>query len=377
MRLLDLTSRGFRNLASDVFSFGPGWNLVVGENGQGKTNLLEAVALVCGQRSFRKASPAEMSADGAGFEVGARVRRGFATEDLGVEWSAGVGRRFRRAGKEISFRDASSLAPAVFLAPEHRALLAGPPEERRRFLDRLVLGARPAAGVDLVRYERALRERNALLARMQPPRRGERREPGETPGKAEIEAWTEELAAAGEAVRRHRREALKLFGSAFSELSKDAGPEYAAISLSYSVEEGSELKKTLEELLSMELLRGRTLAGPHRDDLVWERAGQPLENRASAGEIHRIVTLAKLAEWRVVRDAAGEPPLFGVDDFDAGLSQRSLDGFFAGLPEGATVVLTTASDPSRFRGVAATVLPMAAGRPAAVEARAGTGTKAT
>ena len=89
------------------------------------------------------------------------------------------------------------------------------------------------------------------------------------------------------------------------------------------------------------------------------------------------MTLAKLAEWRVVRDAAGEPPLFGVDDFDAGLSQRSLDGFFAGLPEGATVVLTTASDPSRFRGVAATVLPMAAGRPAAVEARAGTGTKAT
>ena len=377
MRLLELESRGFRNLAPDLVSFGSGWNLVVGENGQGKTNLLEAVALVCGQRSFRKASPAEMSADGSGFQVGARVRRGFATEDLAVVWSAGVGRRFRRAGKEISFRDASSLAPAVFLAPEHRALLAGPPEERRRFLDRLVLGARPAAGVDLVRYERALRERNALLARMQPPRRGEGRPAGPVSGRAEVEAWTEELAIAGEAVRRHRREALKLFGAAFSALSKEAGSEYAAISLSYSVEEGSDLKTTLEGLLSVELLRGRTLAGPHRDDLVWARAGRPLENRASAGEIHRIVTLAKLAEWRVVRDAAGEPPLFGVDDFDAGLSDRSLDGFFAGLPEGATVILTTASSPSRFRGVAATVLPMAAGRSAAGDARIGTGTKGT
>lgn len=378
MRLLELNSRGFRNLAPDVVvSFGSGWNLVVGENGQGKTNLLEAVALVCGQRSFRKATPAEMSADGGSFRLDARVRRGFATEDLAVEWSAGVGRRFRRAGKEISFRDASALAPAVFLAPEHRALLAGPPEERRRFLDRLVLGARPAAGVDLARYERALRERNALLARMQPPRRGEPGPAGATPGPAEIEAWTEELAIAGEAVRRHRRETLKLFGEAFSELSKEAGPEYSAISLSYSVEEGSDLKKTLEDLLSVELLRGRTLAGPHRDDLVWGRAGHPLENRASAGEIHRIVTLAKLAEWRVVRDAAGEPPLFGVDDFDAGLSQRSLDGFFAGLPEGATVVLTTASDPSQFRGIAATVLPMAAGRPAGAQARVGTGTKGT
>lgn len=373
MRLIELASRGFRNLAPDVVSFGSGWNLVVGENGQGKTNLLEAVALVCGQRSFRRASPVEMSADGESFRVGARVRRGFATEDLSVEWSAGVGRRFRRAGKEISFRDASSLAPAVFLAPEHRALLAGPPEERRRFLDRLVLGARPAAGADLVRYERALSERNALLARMQPFRRGEHAYPGMPPGKAELEAWTEELALAGEAVRRHRREALRLFGEAFSELSQDAGPEYSAISLSYSVEEGSELKKTLEELLSVELLRGRTLAGPHRDDLVWGRAGRPLENRASAGEIHRIVTLAKLAEWRVVRDAAAEPPLFGVDDFDAGLSARSLDGFFAGLPEGATVILTTASDPARFRGISATVLPIAGGHPVGGEARAASG----
>jgi DNA replication and repair protein RecF len=127
----------------------------------------------------------------------------------------------------------------------------------------------------------------------------------------------------------------------------------------------------------VELLRGRSLAGPHRDDLFWERAGRPLENRASAGEIHRIVTLAKLAEWRVVRDAAGEPPLFGVDDFDAGLSARSLDGFFAGLPEGATVILTTASDPARFRGVAATILPIAEGRPVGSEARIGTGTKGT
>ncbi len=363
MRLLELTSQSFRNLAPDVVSFGSGWNLVFGENGQGKTNLLEAVALVCGQRSFRKASPAEMSEDGESFRVSAKVRRGFATEDLSVLWAAGIGRRFHRAGKEISFRDASSLAPAVFLAPEHRALLAGPPEERRRFLDRLVLGARPAAGADLVRYERSLRERNALLGRIQPFRRGEPPAPSTAlPAKAELEAWTEELAIAGETVRRHRREALKLFGEAFQELSQGAGPEYADISLSYSVEEGSDLKKTLDDLLSVELLRGRTLAGPHRDDLVWRRGGRPIENRASAGEMHRIVTLAKLAEWRVVRDAAGEPPLFGVDDFDAGLSARSLDGFFAGLPEGATVILTTASDPSRFRGVAATVLPIAGGR---------------
>lgn len=364
MRLLDLTSRGFRNLSPDVVSFEPGWNLVVGENGQGKTNLLEAIALLCGQRSFRRASPAEMSADGESFAVAGKFRRGFATEDVRVAWQRGEGRTFRRAGKEISFRDASALAPAVFLAPEHRSIVTGPPEERRRFLDRLVVGWRPAAGADLVAYERALRERNALLLALREGRNGARE------AALELDAWTEELAAAGEAVRRHRGAALEAWKDAFSRLLETAGQEYAGVTLSYSCGDSSDLRTTLKKLLPIERARGRSLAGPHRDDLLWSRGGRPLEGRASAGEIHRLATLSKLAEWRVVREAAGEAPLFAVDDFDAGLSDRSLDRFFAGLPEGTTVILTTASDVSRFRGLPAAVLRMTAGVPAADGPRA-------
>jgi DNA replication and repair protein RecF len=394
LRLLELIPRGFRNLSADSVSFGPGVNLVLGENGQGKTNLLEAVALLCGQRSFRRAKPPEMAADGESFAVEGRFRRGFATEELSVEWSAGAGRRFRRAGKEISFREASGLAPAVFLAPEHRAILVGPPEDRRRFVDRLVLGWRPAAGADLVSYERVLRERNALLARLQPGRRREpphptppaarsagtatfgrgrdilSASPVETPSRSpavgegadELEAWTEELAVAGEAVRRHRRAALDVWQQVFSGLLRAAGKEYSEVALSYSCGEYLDLSAALKKLLPIERARGRSLAGPHRDDLTWTRAGRPLEGRASAGEIHRLVTLAKLAEWRVVKDAAGEAPLFGVDDFDAGLSDRSLAGFLSGLPEATTVVLTSASDATRFRGLAATVLRVNGGR---------------
>jgi DNA replication and repair protein RecF len=368
LRLLDLTSRGFRNLSPDVVSFEPGWNLVVGENGQGKTNLLEAIALLCGQRSFRRANPAEMSADGESFAVAGRFRRGFATEDVGVAWQRGQGRTFRRAGKEISFRDASALAPAVFLAPEHRSIVTGPPEERRRFLDRLVVGWRPAAGADLVGYERALRERNALLLALREGRNGARE------AALELDAWTEELAAAGAAVRRHRAAALEAWKDAFSSLLETAGQEYARVTLSYSCGESLDLRTTLKKLLPIERARGRSLAGPHRDDLLWSRGGRPLEGRASAGEIHRLATLSKLAEWRVVREAAGEAPLFAVDDFDAGLSDRSLDRFFAGLPEGTTVIMTTASDVSRFRGLPAAVLRMTAGVPAADGARAAAST---
>jgi len=372
LRLLELTSRGFRNLSPDAVSFEPGWNLVVGENGQGKTNLLEAIALLCGQRSFRRASPAEMAADGETFALEGRFRRGFATEDVGVTWVRGEGRKFRRAGKEISFREASALSPAVFLAPEHRSILAGPPEERRRFLDRLVVGWRPAAGADLVAYERALRERNALLLGLRDGRHGG------SDSVAELDAWTDELATAGEAVRRHRTGALEAWNVAFSSLLQTAGKEYAGVTLSYSCGDCSDLRTTLKKLLPIERARGRSLAGPHRDDLLWSRGGRPLEGRASAGEIHRLVTLAKLAEWRVVREATGEAPLFAVDDFDAGLSPRSLERFVAGLPEGTTVVLTTASDVSRFRGLPAAVLRMTGGVSAAdsprVAASTGKGT---
>jgi DNA replication and repair protein RecF len=364
LRLLELTSRGFRNLSPDAVSFEPGWNLVVGENGQGKTNLLEAIALLCGQRSFRRATPAEMAADGESFSVEGRLRRGFATEDVRVAWLRGEGRTFRRAGKEISFREASALAPAVFLAPEHRSIFTGPPQERRRFLDRLVVGRRPAAGADLMAFERALRERNALLHALRDGRTGG----GDSA--AELDAWTEELGVAGEAVRRHRKAALEVFREAFSTLLTTAGEEYADVTLSYSCGEHLDLSATLKKLLPIERARGRSLAGPHRDDLLWSRAGQPLEGRASAGEIHRLVTLAKLAEWRVVREAAGESPLFAVDDFDAGLSARSLERFLAGLPEGTTVILTTASDVSRFRGLPAAVLRMTAGVSTADAARA-------
>jgi DNA replication and repair protein RecF len=219
----------------------------------------------------------------------------------------------------------------------------------------LVLGWRPAAGADLVAYERALKERNALLNGLR-----EGRDPAcDSP--EELDAWTEELVSTGEAVRRHRREALASWQGAFSDLVSAAGPEYSEVSLSYSCGEASDLRTTLKKLLAIERIRGRSLAGPHRDDLTWSRAGRPLEGRVSAGEIHRLVTFAKLAEWRVVREAAGESPVFAVDDFDAGLSARSLSSFFAGLPEGTTVILTTASDPSRFRGVPAAVLRMTAG----------------
>ena len=104
------------------------------------------------------------------------------------------------------------------------------------------------------------------------------------------------------------------------------------------------------------------MAGPHRDELVFSRAGRPLAASASAGEIHRTVSLLKLAEWQAVRDASGVLPLLGVDEFEAGLSAAWAEAFLAALPEGATVLLTSAGDASRWKRRVARVLEMRGGR---------------
>jgi DNA replication and repair protein RecF len=363
LQLFDFTSQGFRNLSPDPVSFGAGVTLITGENAQGKTNLLEAVSLLCGQRSFRGAISGDMVRGGEPFAIEGTVAGRSGSERIGVTWSREEGRAFTRGAKTAEFREISQLAPAVFLAPEHQELVTGAPAARRRFLDRLVLGIKPAAGDDLVRYAAALRERNALLARWKA---------GAAASAGELEAWTEELVIAGSAVRRHRVAALASWEADFRELARGAGGDFADIQAAYTGGDGSadEMRLALDRVAAVERRRGYTLAGPQRDDLVWKRRGRALATEASSGEIARTVALAKLAEWKAVAKAAGEPPLFGADDFDAGLSETSVEEFFETLPRDAAVLLTTAAPPARWSRRAAAVLEVRGGAVAVAVPRA-------
>jgi DNA replication and repair protein RecF len=361
LQLSQLSTQGFRNLSSDSVSFRTGVTLITGENAQGKTNLLEAVALVCGQRSFRGASLPAMANDGEQFRIAATVERAAGAERITLAWSREEGREFFRGEKAAGFREISGICPGVFLSPEHRELLYGSPSVRRRFVDRLVLGWRPAAGDDQARYALALKERNALLLRLRQ---------GHAVAGGELEAWTEELCVAGAALRRHRRQALAIWEAEFEELARQAGPEYAAIETRYACgaasdsEEGDEtelLRRACERVRSLERRRGYSLAGPHRDDLLWTRRGKPLASQASAGEALRTVALAKLAEWSAVAKAGGQPPLFAADDFDAGLSEAWVEEFWDALPTEATVLLTTTSPPARWARRAGALLEVSRG----------------
>lgn len=173
---------------------------------------------------------------------------------------------------------------------------------------------------------------------------------------------------AGSAVRRHRFAALALWSREFETLAAQAGAAYRNVQARYSAAGDSvdELRAACQRLLALERRRGYSLAGPHRDDLLWTRDGRPLSEQASSGEVARTVALVKLAEWSAVARASGEPPLLAADDFDAGLSEGWVEEFFDALPAQAAVLLTTAAPRERWAGRASAVLEMRAGSARAI-----------
>jgi len=333
----EISNQGFRNLSSDSISFGGGVTLITGENAQGKTNLLEAVALVCGQRSFRGAAPAEMARDGEQFSITASVRSRTGVERLAVSWAREEGREFLRSGKPAGFREIFSRgARRIFRTGASRASdgVAGGSQTLRRPAR---AGLKPAAGDDL----------GAIRHGPQ----GAQRPPGAHPpgwagsgAPGELEAWTEELSVAGAAVRRHRRAALAEWECDFRKLALRAGgtmPKSAS---------PTRPRKTRWKRC------GRTASACSRSSAAgvthWRAASgrprldAPRPAAVPAGLQRRDRAARGARQARGVErgpQGRGRTSPVGADDFDAGLSETWVEEFFDALPEEAAVLLTTAA----------------------------------
>ncbi len=326
-----LHSNGFRNLTPDGLSFSPGTTLLFGENGEGKTNFLEAAALLSGRNSFRGATSSEMSSGGA-FSVHGRVRTGDGFESLSAEWSPGKARSHQRNGKKADFAEAGTVLPAVFLAPEDRALFLGSPTVRRKFLDRLAVTLFPAAVADYRRFHRCLEQRNALLA---------------ASDHSSLEAWTEQFIAAAAQAAVRRLAALESWRNHWERLLSRAGA-LSGIEMKYAGPTGcaEEITRAYSEMhrrvSRTERDRGHTLFGPQRDGIEFERGGRPFGASASTGEVMRAAFLLRLSEGQTVAAVRGFIPLYALDDFDAELSPGAAESLVAELPPSAQVLLTTA-----------------------------------
>jgi DNA replication and repair protein RecF len=359
IRLARLALTDFRSYAEVVFNPGPGLVALVGENGAGKTNLLEAVSLLAPGRGLRQATLSEIARSGGpgGFAVSARLDAPGGAVDIGTGTTAAQPERrlVRINGAPAAAATLAEWLSVLWLTPAMDRLFVEGAGGRRRFLDRLVLALDPAHGRHATRYEAAMRSRNKLLAEQ------ERADP----------SWLAALEAAmaehGAALASGRTKTVAALSERLA--AQPAGPfARAGLSLSGWIEASADPVAALADELragrSRDAAAGRALAGPQRTDLaaVHLDKGQPAE-RSSTGEQKALLIGLILAHADLVAEASGRRPLLLLDEVAAHLDPRRRAALFERLSAGGGQVLMTGTDRELFTGLAVGAIHVvAAGR---------------
>lgn len=337
LRIEHAQIRSFRNLASVDIDLGERFNVVAGANGQGKTNLLEALYVLATSKSFRTSKMTEVVrfedlASGGGTSIRAKViEDGDArTQSVGIRAGARLVRIDEKRPPTLAAYAVRS--PMVVFHPGEISLSMGASSERRRLLDRTALYVAPASMGELESYTKALRARQRTL-----DARG--------PHAKDLDDWETLCVRHGLAVMEYRERAASLLAEgAKSAFHRIAAPDLV-LEVAYAA--GAPRTETLyrEELArrrAVDLRRGSAGAGPHRDDLALMISGHPVRGVASQGQ-HRAVTLSlKAAEIDVIGDARGVRPVLLLDDVSSELDRDRTAALFSFLREQeGQVVLTT------------------------------------
>lgn len=327
--------RNFRNFAETELEFPPAGVAIIGDNGSGKTNLLEAIYYLEIFRSFRGAPDEQVVRFGAdAFHIRARFEE--AGDGETVEVTAAYETRSRTKRVTVNgveperIGDAIGRAGAVIFSPADVGIVAGSPAERRRFLDIVLSLNAPGYLPALQRYRHALRQRNAMLRAQA--------------ATAMLEAWNAPLVEAGARVLYERARWTRQHAGAFSRRFEAVGDGISARlayrpGLRLDEEDALDPARTalafaaeLERVSPRERERGLTLAGPHRDDLqvLASVSGEAFDLRdyGSGGQLRTAAVALRMIEAETVREARGRAPLILLDDvfaeLDAGRSRRIL-----------------------------------------------------
>jgi DNA replication and repair protein RecF len=362
LAVASLSLRDFRNLKKVDLALGPRFNVLFGDNGQGKTNLLEAVYVLATSRSFRTSKLPELVAMGAETaSVRGRIRE--AEEER--EQVVGLRRGMRAA--RIDGRRPPTLAayalrtPTVVFHPGAIALSTGSGGERRRLLDRVALYASPAGLAEAESYGKAVRARQRVLEV-----RGD--------SAADLDGWEELMVRHGSALSDERaRAAERVIPEAKLAFRRLAARE---CDLGATYERGAppdpdRFRAELRRNRTKDRARGAATVGPHRDDLALTLGGRSIRGIASQGQ-HRTVVLAlELAEIQVVTESRGVRPVLLLDDVSSELDRQRTASLLDALQEETGQVLLTTTRPElletaglsgveapvTFRVVAGTIAP--------------------
>jgi DNA replication and repair protein RecF len=339
MHVIRLTASGLRRFDTASIEPTPGLNLITGDNGAGKTSLLEALHLMAYGRSFR------------GRVRDGLVRTGAEAVEVFVEWQEGPEARHRRAGLRhtgqawvgrLDGQNVSQLGElcaalaVVSFEPGSHALVTGGGEPRRRFVDWGLFHVEPGFLPLWRRYARALKQRNALLK--------------SGAGGPQLDAWDHELAEAGEPMTRHRQHYLEQLQTRLLAVAGDLAPALGASSIEFQPGwRSSELSLADALLLARDRDRGvgYTTVGPHRADWRIDYAGHPHRESLSRGQAKLSALSALLAQAEDYAQRRGEWPIVALDDLASELDRNHQRRVLQRLVgSGAQVFVTGTESPS-------------------------------
>ena len=311
MRIKSAKLNNFRNYETCEFTPCAGVNVLLGDNGQGKTNLLEAMYLCCTGRSHRTHSDRDLiryDADFASVYVESEKTDG--SHQVEVIMPVSGKRKIKIAGREVSRSgELMGHVTGVLFSPEDLKTVKDGPAERRRFVDMALSQISPGYYYALQRYARALKQRNEVLraAQFQPSMM------------ATIDSWDEQLAAAGAELMGRRREYIGRLNQLAAEVHDEISDGRERLEIKYlpSVTAGDDVQSALDMLFAArenDLKRMTTSVGAHRDDVQLLIAGRDVRAFGSQGQQRTAALAMRLAELSVMRDELEEWPMLMLDD---------------------------------------------------------------
>jgi len=368
VQLQHLWLNEFRSYASADLELPPGLTAVMGRNGQGKSNLLEAIAYLASMRSFRGAPADALVRVGSDRAV---VRGQVVTDgrDHLVEAEIAPSGRNRvlldrqRLGRR---RDLLEVVRVTVFAPDDLDLVKAGPALRRSFLDDLLVSLHPRHDQVRSDWERALKQRNALLKQIHG-------RPDES-ALVTLDVWDQKLASAGDELARLRNELAERIAPTVSQAYRDVADDDLDVGLRYVAtwrggsgvvgpgvggsagDDGpggdrdaggaaGGLAAALAAARPDELRRGVTLVGPHRDDVELTLRGLPARTHASQGEQRSLALALRLASHRVLLDTHGSPPVLLLDDVFSELDPQRCAALLRSLPAGQAVLSSASGLP--------------------------------
>jgi DNA replication and repair protein RecF len=361
MHVGSLSLRDFRSYADAVMTFDPGVSTLLGSNGQGKTNVVEAVHYLATLSSHRVATDAPLVRAGASrATVAARLHDGDRSLSLDVAITPGAANKARVNRSPVrSTREVLGLLRVVLFAPEDLAIVKGDPAERRRFLDTLMVQLRPRLGGVKADYDRVLKQRSALLRSASAMRRQAGRGSVDL---ATLDVWDGHAARTGAELAAARWDLVRLLRSPVDEAYLALAPNSAPVTAAYvasvsahGVDEtrceaaGSDvpawerlLLEAFTESRPAELERGQCLVGPHRDDVLLRLGDLPARGYASQGESWSLALALRLASYDLLIAESSSPPVLMLDDVFAELDSRRRAHLAERLRDADQVLVTAA-----------------------------------